>query len=269
MMRSFPWRTVVALAGAIAAAAGAPAQAAEPVRAIALEQVRSGITFTNADVRAQQADDFLNPGMLWVDRGARAWGEPGADGRPSCRGCHGEASSAMKGVSARLPKADPATGRLVNLQGAINACRTVRQGLPALAYESPGLLALATFVGHQSRGMPVAVRIDGAAAPWFERGRQLYFQRMGQMNLACTHCHDRNWGRQLLTERISQGQGNAYPIYRLEWESAGTLHRRFRSCQFGVRAELSPQGSDDFLALELYVAWRGQGLAVETPGVRR
>ena len=49
----------------------------------------------------------------------------------------------------------------------------------------------------------------------------------------------------------------------------GSLHRRFRSCLSGVRAELLPQGSPEFLDLELYLAWRAGTLPVETPGVRR
>jgi len=89
------------------------------------------------------------------------------------------------------------------------------------------------------------------------------------MNLACAHCHDRNWGRQLLAETISQGHGNAYPAYRLEWQSAGSLQRRMRACYFGLRAEMPPYGAQELLDLELYLAWRASGLPVETPGVRR
>jgi L-cysteine S-thiosulfotransferase len=231
--------------------------------------LRSGSTFNSADLQHQQADDSLNPGMLWVDQGERLWREAPRPGVASCQQCHGEASASMKGVAARLPRADGASGRLINLQGAINACRVTRQGEPALGYESQPMLALAAYVGFQSRGMPIAVEIAGAAAPWFERGRTLYLSRMGQMNLACTHCHDQNWGRRLLAEPISQGHPNAYPIYRIEWQGMGSLHRRLRACLFGVRAEMLPQGADDYLALELYLAWRAQGMSVETPGVRR
>lgn len=256
-------------AAALLCAEPLTAAAQPPVRPIAPDQLRSGASFNSADLQAQQADDFANPGMLWVDQGAGLWSRAPAAGSPSCASCHGDAKQSMRGVAARLPKADPASGGLLNLQGAINACRTRRQGQPALGYESQPLLALAAYVGHQSRGQPIAVDIGGAAAPWFERGRALYHQRLGQMNLACTHCHDQLWGRRLLAETISQGQPNAYPIYRHEWQGMGTLHRRLRACLFGVRAEMLPQGADEYLALELYLAWRGQGLPIETPGVRR
>ena len=103
----------------------------------------------------------------------------------------------------------------------------------------------------------------------FEAGRAMYYRRMGQMNLSCAQCHQENWGKKLGPETISQGHSVAYPIYRLEWQTMGSLHRRFRSCLSGVRAGLLPQGSPEFLDLELYLAWRSSGLPVETPGVRR
>ena len=104
---------------------------------------------------------------------------------------------------------------------------------------------------------------------FFERGREFYYRRLGQMNLACTHCHQDNWGKKLGPETISQGHGNAYPIYRLEWQTAGSLHWRFRSCLSGVRAEMLPYGAPEYLDLELYLTWRAGTLPIETPGVRR
>ncbi len=38
---------------------------------------------------------------------------------------------------------------------------------------------------------------------------------------------------------------------------------------FGLRAEMPPYGAQELLELELYLAWRGSGLPIETPGVRR
>ena len=84
--------------------------------------------------------------------------------------------------------------------------------------------------------------IDGPARAAFERGREFYARRHGQMNLACTHCHDQNWGKRLLGETISQGHGTGFPAYRLEWQALGSLQRRLRACLFGIRAEMPPRG---------------------------
>jgi sulfur-oxidizing protein SoxA len=242
------------------------ANAAEPQRP---QPLKSGLEFTGPDVRKLQNDDFANPGMLWVARGEKLWREPAGKTGKSCASCHREAQASMKGVAARYPRVDPGAGRLVNLEGRINRCRERNQEAPAFQYESDELLGLTAFVAHQSRGMPMAAVLDPQNRASFERGRDFYHLRQGQMNLSCAHCHDRNWGGRLAAETVSQGHGNAYPIYRLEWQAAGSLHRRFRSCLFGIRAESLASGSPEFVELELYLAWRASGLAIETPGVRR
>ena len=117
--------------------------------------------------------------------------------------------------------------------------------------------------------MPVTVAIDGPARKHFAAGEQLYHQRRGQLNLSCAQCHNEKWGRKLGPETISQGHPNAHPAYRLEWQPLGSLQRRFRSCLSGIRAEMLPYGAQEYLDLELYVAWRAAGLEIETPGVRR
>jgi len=233
------------------------------------QQPRSGIEFASADIRAMQADDFANPGMLWVTRGEKLWNAPAGRSNKSCAACHQDAVSSMKGVAARYPRIDTATGKVTNLEGRVNTCREQNQTAQPLQYESEELLALTAYVAHQSRGMPVAVTADAGNRLPLERGREIYHRRQGQMNLACVNCHEQNAGRKLLAETISEGHGNAYPAYRLEWQAAGSLQRRLRACYYGVRAVMPAFGSDELLDLELYLARRAAGLTVETPGVRR
>ena len=227
-----------------------------------------GEHFQSEETRRLQADEFANPGMLWVEQGASLWDKPdGAEGK-SCATCHQQGSASMKGVAARYPVVD-ARGRLLNIEGRINQCRTERMAAPALAYESEDLLALTAYVAHQSRGMPRDVAVDGSAQPFFEAGRAFYTQRQGQLNLACGQCHDENAGKRLRGDIISQGQTHGWPAYRLEWQAMGSLHRRLRACSLGVRAEVLDYGAPEYLALELYLAWRGQGLPMQSPSIRR
>jgi sulfur-oxidizing protein SoxA len=207
--------------------------------------------------------------MLWVEKGARLWSVRAGSAAKSCADCHGDARVTMKGVAARYPAWDPRAKRLLDLEGRIQHCRSERQGAAPWAFESEELLGLTAFVATQSRGMPIRVAVDGPAAPHFERGRALYQRRIGQMNLACVHCHVDNAGARLLAETISQGHPTAWPAYRLEWQSAGSLQRRLRACYFGVRAEPPAYNAPDLLDLSLFLAWRAQGLAIESPGVRR
>ncbi len=252
---------------ALAAAALAAGAALAQERAIPPAELKSGSAFLGSDLRALQNDDFANPGMLWVERGEKLWSEPAGKKNLACAGCHRDQS--MRGVAAHYPRIDSASGKLLNLEGRINQCRTERMGAEPLHYESDDLLALTAYLARQSLGVPVAASIDGAARAHFEAGRAGYHLRRGQMNLSCAHCHDANWGKRLLSETISQGHPNAYPAYRMEWQTMGSLERRLRACLSGIRAEMLPYGSQEYLDLELFLAWRAQGLPIETPGVRR
>lgn len=234
-----------------------------------LEDRRSGTSFLSPALRAQQADEGANPGMLWVETGEELWRTPaGAEGN-SCATCHGDAAASMKGVAARYPVVDETSGRLMNIEMRINQCRTERQGTEPFAYESNELLSLTALIAYQSRGLPISVEVDGPAARYLEAGRAFFSTRQGQLNLACTQCHDENWGRKLRGDTISQGHPTGFPIYRLEWQTLGSLHRRLRACSLGVRAEVFDYGSPEYLALELYLAWRARGLVIESPAIRR
>lgn len=225
--------------------------------------------FQSPDVRALQSDDFANPMALWVARGEALWLQARGTQSKSCASCHGEAKVSMKGIAARYPRHDGTLGRVVNLEERIQACSERNQGAGRMASESDDLLGLNAHVALQSRGTPLAVSIDGPARAAYEAGRELYFKRIGQLNIACTHCHDASWGRTLLAESISQGHATGWPAYRLEWQRPGTLGRRLRACFNGVRAEMPAYGAPDLIALELYLNKRAEGLALEAPGVRR
>lgn len=229
---------------------------------------RSGLDFVSPETRAMQADDASNPGMLWVQDGARLWSEAAGPDGQSCASCHGEASRSMRGVAARYPAFDAASGRPVDLQSRINACRQERQRAEPLAFESPELLALTAYVAHQSRGAPIAPPQDKRLTPFVENGRRLYERRMGQLDLSCAACHDGLAGKRLSGSLIPQAHPTAYPLYRLEWQALGSLQRRLRNCMIGVRAEPFDYGSREFVDLELYLMERARGLPMETPGVR-
>ena len=232
---------------------------------IPLAERRSGYADMGRETRAMQDDELTGPAALWLLDGEALWARKAGTAAKACADCHAEG---LKGVAARYP-AVASSGKLQNLEQRINECRVERQQAPALAAESRDLLALAAYVGRQSRGLPIADPLrDPRARPHWEAGRRSFAQRLGQLNLSCAQCHDERWGRSLAGTTIPQGQATGYPIYRLEWQTMGSLHRRLRNCMIGVRAEPYAWGSREALELELYLAWRARGLPLETPAVR-
>ena len=233
-----------------------------PCMALA-QDIRPSRDYLAPELRAMQDAPSRHPGWLWVDEGEALW----TRGAPSCASCHGDIAG-MAGVAARYP-AVAADGALLNLEGRIERCRTQHQHQPAFGYESEALLSLTTAIASRSRGLPVNVATTGPAAPFLDAGRRFYETRQGQLNLACGQCHDENAGRRLRGDVISNGLGTGYPAYRLEWNTLGSLHRRLRACSLGVRATQFPLGSAEYMALELYLASRANGLPIESPGLRR
>ena len=229
---------------------------------------KSGFAYMGRDTQAMQQDDLANPAMLTVLDGETLWSTPAGKAEKSCASCHGEARESMKGVAARYPSMDEASGKPIDLSGRIAQCRETRMEAAPLAREGRDMLALSAFVGLQSRGMPVAPPQDARLTPFREEGARLYTARMGQLNFTCAQCHDANAGQKLGAAPIPQAHPNAYPIYRLEWQSTGSLQRRLRNCMVGTRAEPFSYGSAEFIALELFLMERAKGMTIETPGVR-
>ena len=232
------------------------------------EDIKSGYEFLQADTKALQDDDFANPGFLWVDKG-NALFHATEGSAPACASCHRPEERPLDGVAAHYPAIDATSGKLVNLEARINLCRVRHQGLAPLAYESDDLLGLTAYIASLSRGEPVSVGTTGAAARYYQQGRDYFFLRKGQFNLACSQCHNEHWGQKLRGDTISQGHGTAFPGYRLEWQDFGSLHRRLRDCDSGIRAEPLNYGSETYMAVELYLAKRSEGLPMESPGMRR
>jgi sulfur-oxidizing protein SoxA len=229
----------------------------------AASDLRPSRDFLSPELRALQDDPSRHPGWLWVEEGEALWQR----GERSCQSCHGGIDS-MAGVATRYPAVAP-DDALLNLEGRIERCRTQQQGAAPFGYESDALLSLTAAIAQRSRGLPMSVATDGAAAPFLEQGRRFYETRQGQLNLACGQCHDDNAGRRLRGDVISNGLGTGYPAYRLDWNTVGSLHRRLRACSLGVRATQLPLGSPEYLSLELFLAARAAGLPVEAPGLRR
>ncbi|MDP2412058.1 MAG: sulfur oxidation c-type cytochrome SoxA [Pseudolabrys sp.] len=235
---------------------------------IPLNERRSGYADLGRETKAMQDDDTANPGMLAVLDGEALWSAKAGSAGRSCADCHGDARTSMKGVAARYPAFDAKAGRPVNIEQRINLCRDERQQAKPFAYESRDMLALSAFVGLQSRGQPIAPPDDARLQPFRDAGRDTYNRRQGQLNLACGHCHDDNRGQRLAGIVIPQAHPTGYPLYRLEWQSVGSLQRRLRNCLIGMRAEHYAYGAPEYVELETYLMWRARGMPMETPAVR-
>lgn len=229
----------------------------------------SGYAFLDESTRAMQDDEFENPGMVAVDRGAALFHELREAEEYRCADCHGEDGAKLSvDAIARYPVFDRGLGGLVTLQERINHCWEINMDRFPLTPGDGPLVVLETFVRHRARGLPVNVQTDGDMAPLLARGKALYETRFGQLDLACRHCHVQHQGQMLRGQRLSQGQANGFPEYRLGRGRITSFQQRLGECFASFRAEPFEYGSEEYNLLELYVTSRGNGLPIETPAVR-
>lgn len=232
-----------------------------------LSTIYSGWVFRSDETQAFQMDDFENPGMIFVDDAIDAWNTvEGSEGN-SCASCHGDPES-MAGVRAVYPKWNDAAEEVRTIAMQVNGCRTEQMGAEEWKYDGGDMLNMEALLASVSRGIPVDVAIDGPAQAMWEMGRDLYYTRTGQLDLSCANCHEDNYGNNIRADHLSQGQINGFPTYRLKNAKLNGVQSRFRGCIRDTRAETYAVGSEEFIALELYVASRGNGLSVEGPSVR-
>ena len=227
---------------------------------------QSSYALMSPQTQAMQNDPAQNPATFWVLDGQSIWQTPAGKSKKSCAQCHGEAEQSMKGVAASYPKL--VNNKLLNVEGRINQCRTENQQAPAFTHESKEALSIAAYIGTQSKGMPITQVQSPELDRHLDAGRKIFEQRMGQLNLSCAQCHAERSGLKLAGNVIPQAHPTGYPIYRLEWQTVGSLERRLRNCMTGVRAEPYAFDSKEILDLELYLMWRARGMAIETPAVR-
>ncbi len=250
-------RTLIALFGSFALI----------VLSHAADTRKSGFEFMQPSTQALQKDDAQNPAMLWVKDGQSLWSKPDGDAAKSCANCHGEIGR-MRGVATSYPAYSSAQKKVINLSQQINVCRTERQRATPWPPEHESLLGLDAAIAKESRDLPIKPPVQRQVTEAQKRGEALFNQRIGQVDLSCRDCHDKLAGKKLGGNTIPQGHATGYPIYRLEWQSVGSLQRRLRGCMTAVRAEPYASGASEMVALEAYLAKRAAGMIIESPAVR-
>ena len=232
-------------------------------------EAKSGYEYIKPASRAMQDDEFENPGMLAVERGQHLFNDRQNDAGKSCAECHGKDGAKLNTKSvARYPVYSEDAAEIVTLQKQISRCRSNNSGSKRLPPDHPDLVALEAFVRNRAIGEVVNVQTDGPMTELLKEGEKLYKTRYGLIDMACYQCHDVYPGQMIRGQKISQGQGNGFPAYRLGTGEITNLHQRIQQCLALMRAEPFDADSEEIKLMGLYVMSRSNGLRIETPAVR-
>ena len=240
-----------------------------PATAALAGEAKSGYEYIKPATRAMQDDVFGNPGQFAVERGQSLFNNRQKGAGKACAECHGKDGSRLNTKNiARYPVYRKGSAEIVTLQKKISRCRTDNTGSKALPTDHADLVALETFVRNRAIGEVVNVQTNGPMTELLKKGEKLYRTRYGLIDMACYQCHDVYPGQMIRGQKISQGQGNGFPAYRLGTGEITTLHQRIQQCLTLMRAEPFDADSDEIKLMELYIMSRSNGLRIETPAVR-
>jgi len=237
---------------------------------LSLDDYGNGQYALDPDARANwEAIEVYPPYQLAVDEGKTLFETPFKNGQTYAE-CF-----AKPGIKIRqnYPYFDAKTGQVRTLEQEINACLE-QNGEAPLPWERGQLASISAYLSFISRGQKIEIKIpkeESGALAAYEKGKQFYYAKRGQLNFSCADCHVYSAGKHLRSEVLSPGLGHAthFPVYRSEWGEMGTLHRRFAGCNELIRAKRFKAQSEEYRNLEYFMTYMNNGLSLNGPAARK
>jgi len=233
------------------------------------EDFANGVYSIDAASREQwlEIEEFA-PYELNLSKGEELFNKPFANGK-TYASCF---ENGGIGIRQNYPYFDTERGEVITLELAINECREANGEKP-LGWKKGAIADISAYMAYTSRGNVFNIEIpnDPRALAAYERGKKHFYQKRGQLNMACADCHKFYAGNMVRADLLSPALGHLthFPVYRSKWGGLGTTHRRYGGCNEQVRAKSFPAQGEEYRALEYFHTYMSNGLAVNGPGARK
>ena len=229
----------------------------------------NGVYSIDPASRAQWEDiEEFPPYELNMSKGEELFNQPFANGK-TYASCFAKGGI---GIRQNYPYFDTTRGEVITLELAINECREANGEKP-LKWKVGPIADISAYMAYTSRGNVFDIKIpdDPRAVAAYERGKKHFYQKRGQLNMACADCHKFYSGNMVRADLLSPALGHLthFPVYRSKWGGLGTTHRRYGGCNKQVRAKPYKAQSEEYRALEYFHTYMSNGLAINGPGARK
>jgi len=208
------------------------------------------------------------PYELTLDKGETLFKKPFKSGK-TYASCF---KNGGKKIAQNYPYWDKKAGKLKTIESEINQCR-VKNGEKPYKYKKGPIVAISAYIHNLARGEKTNVVVpkdDPGALAAYEKGKQFYFARRGQLNFSCAHCHFDGAGKYIRANLLSMapGQTTHFPSYRSKWGVVGTIQRRYTGCNKQVRAKPFKAQGPEYTALQYFHTHMSNGIKLNAPGTR-
>lgn len=214
-------------------------------------------------------------GDMVLEEGLAYFNQENESGK-SCASCHGEDGAELKGVYATFPKYNKRVNRVLTGPSQIEVCAKERLQRDDWGPDTRPNSLIAFYVASLADG--ATINVDTSSEPMaaaYNRGRDLYFKRVGQFHYACSSCHTPpTAGNYLRGQRPTTFFGDAaqYPIYHFPYQLAGddysyvfTMQHQIRSCQQLSRMYQGKEGSASMTDIEVFIRASSNGYPMSVP----
>lgn len=200
-----------------------------------------------------------------------------------------------KSIKQHYPYFDKKSGTVRTLEGDLMTClkrKNVDLKAEGLRFGKGKFAAISAYMAYTSRGekQNVVVPNDPRALAIYEKGKQHFYAKRGQLNMACADCHVYNSGMMARGNLLSPALGHTshFPVWRRKWSRKsggsdvggfGTIQRRYSGCNKQVRALPLDKYKDadykrgmqhpEYVALEYFHTYMSNGIRLNGPSVRQ
>lgn len=205
--------------------------------------------------------------------GEEIWNTPFKNGN-SWATCFGDDPSKIR---TRFPHWNARDKVVETLEGNIIKCQKANGEKP-FKLKRGKIAYFSAWLANQANGQIINVVVpqdDKGAIAAYEAGRQFFYAKRGQLNLACADCHVYQAGMYARGNLLSPVRGHSthFPVWRGKWarskgDGFGTMQRRYGGCNKQVRAKPFKAQGKEYNNLEYFHASMSNGLKIDAPDYR-
>lgn len=231
--------------------------------------------FSMSDADRAMYEEMLenNPADIFVEEGAEYFDEMVTE----------EALADFLGVSVdKLPVTIAGFPRYVKKLDMVAGLDQVMQAVMAknghepFKLKSGDMFSMLAYAKSLANDVPINIDVN-ANKPMKEAyalGKKVFETKRGGRGLACLSCHSKDIiGMVLRTQPLPDlgvnNAGGTWPAYRMTKSSLRTLQRRFQGCMQNALLDVIPIGSQEMVALEVYITSMSKGREIAIPGLKR
>ena len=244
-------------------------------KGVEVSDYKNGVYSIDQASRKQwEAMEEFPPYEPFVDMGKAAWEKPFKNGKTYASCFPGKK---LADIRPSYPHWDKAKSKVVTLERALQDCALANGS--KLKWKKGKIAYISAYLAYEARGKKVNVVIpnDPKAKEAYEKGKQFYYAKRGQLNFSCADCHIYNSGMRARAELLSPALGHTthFPVFRTKWsrnpkgDGFGTLHRRFGGCNKNIRSKPFKAQGKEYSNLEYFLAYMSNGLEINGPGARK